>query len=59
MSAAEELTEAIRHARLSCSKHHHHHHILFMNQQLHTIVNKTKSGSQKILRSSELAAYNY
>ena len=31
--------------------YHHHHHILFMNQQLHTIVNKTKRGSQKILRS--------
>jgi len=30
-----------------------------MNQQLHTIiVNKTKTGSQKILRSSELAACN-
>jgi len=32
--------------------------IFFMNPQLQTI-NKTKTGSQKILRSSELAAYNY
>jgi len=30
--------------------HHHHHHILFTNPQLQTI-NKTKTGSQKILRS--------
>jgi len=29
-----------------------HHHILFMNLQLQTIDYKTKTGSQKILRSS-------
>jgi len=34
--------------------HHHHRHILFINTQLQTIGNKTKTDSQKILRSSEL-----
>jgi len=36
---------------------HHHHHILLVNTCRQTIGNKTKTGSQKIPRSSELAAY--
>jgi len=38
--------------------HYHHHHILFLKQSV--IINgKTQSGSQKITRSTELAADNY
>jgi len=32
---------------ISTEDHHYHHHILFVNQQLHTIVNKRKQAARK------------
>jgi len=49
------LSNNVMPQKLTAYHHHHrhHHHILFVNTRLQTIDNKTKTGSQKIIRSSE------